>query len=202
MRILLLCASVFFIGLYLASWLLKFMRTTVLNCLSVKKIKWNTVQLKFLENKIAVELTALTVQLVIIPSASSSSASASAGSRNVTSATVPNSESRNVNDSDSNSNRSRTVQTSQNSSTDSAINTISTISSIISSIISVLITAGKTLLSYLFSCFTIVLTDSVLELNTIDGEQMKVRKKEFYVMLCYVMLCNVMLRYIMLCHVM
>ena len=161
----------------------------MLNCLSVKRIKWNSVQLIFLENKIAVELTALTVQLVIIPSAS---ASASAGSRNVPSATVPNAESRNVNDSNSNSNNSssRRAQMSQNSSNDS---TISTISSIFSSVISVLITAGKTLLSYLLSCFTIVLTDSVLELNTADGEEIKVRKKECYVMICYDMICYVML---------
>ena len=175
----------------------------MLNCLSVKRIKWNTVQLKFLESKIAIELTALTVQLVIIPSASSSpSASASAGSRNVPSAIDLNTGSRNVNDSSSNSNRSRTVQTSQNSSNHSTISTISTISSIISSIISVLITAGKILLSYLFSCFTIVLTDSVLELNTVDGEQIKVRKKECYVMHCYVVLCYAMLCYVMVCYVM
>ena len=181
MRILLLFASVFFIGLYSASRLLKFIRTTVLNCLSVKRIKWNSVQLKFLENKVAIELTALSVQLVIIPSAS-----ASAESRNVPSAIVPNSESRNVNESSSSSNRisnrSRTDQSGQNSRTDRAISTTSTTISIISSIVSVLLTAGKTLLSYLLSCFTIVLTDSILELKTIDGEQIKVRDNRHYVM--------------------
>lgn len=136
MRFLVILATVFFTGLYLASLFLKFIRTTALNCLCVKRIKWGAVQLKFLDNKIAVELTGLALQLVISPTGF-----------------VRNAEPGNV------SNRKRTVETNKDS----------------SNIISLLLTALKTVASYLISCFTIVLRDSILELSTIQGEQVKVR---------------------------
>lgn len=136
MRFLVILATVFFTGLYLASLFLKFIRTTALNCLCVKRIKWGTVQLKFLHNKIAVELTGLAVQLAISPTGF-----------------VRYAKSGNV------SNRKRTVETNKDS----------------SYVISLLLTALKTVASYLISCFTIVLRDSILELSTIEGEQVKVR---------------------------
>ena len=136
MRFLVILATVFFTGLYLASLFLKFIRNTALNCLCVKRIKWGAVQLRFLDNKIAVELTGLAVQLLISPTGFA---------RNDKPGNV--------------SNRKKTVETDQDS----------------SNIISLLLTAFKTVASYLISCFSIVLRDSILELSTIEGEQVKVR---------------------------
>jgi hypothetical protein len=118
---------------------LKFIRTTVLNCLSIKRIIWGTVRVKLIDCKIAVEIIGLTVELLFL------------------SDDVPPSPLQNVmKSSDKQPNLNQNINSRS-----------TTIRRIVSSNV-------KSVLSYLLSCFTIVLTQCALQFETSEGDQLAV----------------------------
>ena len=66
MQFLSMFALVVLIILGTAFLFLKFIRSTVLNCLSIKNVTWSTVKVKFIDCKIAVEISALTLELLLL----------------------------------------------------------------------------------------------------------------------------------------
>lgn len=139
MQLLLMLTVVVLIFLVVGFLFLKFIRTTVLNCLSIKRIIWGTVRVKFVDCKIAVEISGLTVELLLL--------SGDVPESPVNRVTKPSIKQPNLN---------------QN------------INSRTTKILRIVSTNVKSFLSYLLSCFTIVLTQCVLQLETSEGDQLAV----------------------------
>jgi hypothetical protein len=124
---------------------LKFIRTTVLNCLSIKRIIWGTVRVKLVDCKIAVEIVGLTVELLLLCG------------------DVPLSPVQNV-----------------MKSSDKQPNLNQNINSRTTMIRRIVSSNVKSVLSYLLSCFTIVLTQCALQIETIEGDQLAVSLRFYY----------------------
>jgi hypothetical protein len=143
MRLLSMLTVVVLIILVAGLLFLKFIRTTVLNCLAIKRIVWGTVRIKFVDCKIAAEISGLTVELLLLSGDVSQSP----------------------------------VQRVKKS-CDKQPNLNQNINSRTTSILTIISTCVKSFLSYLLSCFTIVLTQCVLQLETSEGDQLAVRFSE------------------------
>lgn len=138
MQIVTVIATVVLLAICATLLFLKFIRTTVLNCLAIKRVKWGTMRVKLLDCKIAVEISALTIQLVLLSE--------------------------------------KVIPVATRKAVKSP-NRLSNSNSRASQLKSLLIAVAKASVSYLFSCFTIVLSSCLFELETSEGERVEVRRK-------------------------
>ena len=150
MQLFLLTPLLSIVALCIATLLLKFIRKTLSIYVVVRKMKWGAVRMKFVDWKIAVEISALTVDLDLLSADHLQSVSKS-------------------------TNCSTTIiesHTSSRKKTDAIFSSMLTKKFLwlISGIL-------RSSVSYLFSCFTIVVKNCIFKLQTVDGDCIQVISK-------------------------
>ena len=149
MHLITLIALLVTVALCIAALLLKFIRNAIANCIAIRNIKWGALRVKILDYKIAVEINALTIQLVLL---SDDPVRSTFTSRSCF--------------------HSKTISRTKNESPSAVFSSLS--SRIMTNSSRIISAIFRPLASYLFSCFTIVLKDCLLELETINGECVQV----------------------------
>ena len=138
-------------ALCIATLLLKFIRKTISIIIVVRKVKWGAMRIKLVDWKIAVEITALNIELDLL----------SAGHPLTSVATSSNS-----------SSASKDSHTSAKKETDASFSSV-----LAKKYLWFFSGIFRSIVSYLFSCFTIVVRNCIFELRTIDEDCIQVTSK-------------------------